>query len=141
MEHFRELREPSEIRELPEPHPPFIGWASDHDALCPVVDLSLVLGGARPVHPMWLFVEDGDKRICVVIDGPATWQSIDQSRVLRKGLGVDSFPQDYLLGMIDVSGKAPVPIVDLKMFLSAGDASWMREQLSVLNSRSVTQGA
>ena len=138
MEHFRELREPSEMRELPAPHPPFIGWAVDQDTLCPVVDLSLILGGARPVQPMWLFIEDGDRHLCVVIDGPATWQSVDESRILRKTTGVDSFPQDYLLGMIAVTGQAPVPVVDLKRFLSAGDATWMREQLATIDKGSAS---
>jgi chemotaxis signal transduction protein len=136
MEHFRELREPSEMRELPEPHPPFIGWAMDQDTLCPVVDLSLILGGVRPNRPMWLVIADDDKSICVVIDGPAVWQSVDESRLLRKTNARDAFPQDYLMGMIAGSGKAPaspippIPIVDLKKFLSAGDAKWMRDQVA-----------
>jgi chemotaxis signal transduction protein len=141
MEHFRELREPSEMRELPDPHPPFIGWAVDHDTLCPVVDLSLVLGGARPAQPMWLFVDDGDRHLCVVIDGPATWQSVDESRLLRKTAADHAFPQDYLLGMIAVTGQAPVPVVDLKRFLSAGDATWMREQLATIDKRAAFPGS
>lgn len=131
MDHFSELREPSEMRELPEPHPPFLGWAVERDALCPIIDFAPLLGGIRPTHPMWLFIDDNEQRICVVIDGPATWQSVDDARLVRKP-PVNPFPQDYLLAMIDMVGSAPVPLVDLKRFLSAGDAIWLRQQLAAL---------
>lgn len=133
MSQFRELREPSPMRDLPEDRSPFVGWATDKDKLCTVVDFSPFFGGAKPSNPMWLVLDEADHRLCIVIDGPAIWREIDEAQVVKKPSSYQVFPQEYLEGLIEVEGQPPVPLVDIRSFLKAGDLAWIREQIGTSN--------